>query len=420
MSGQRSAGKLPGQERRAGAPSRLRRRRRGHGRGRGRSGSSFAGCAEPPADTGRAPAAMDYDHNKALLLELQRAAGTGNDRCADCGEPDPEWASYKLGIFICLNCSGIHRNLPEISRVKSLRLDFWESNLIEFMRNHGNLWAKAKYEAKVPPYYYIPKSHDCMVLRQQWIRAKYEHGQFLDNGVCHDPCSAGSREGCLWKLGKGRRQFQKRQFLLSAREGVMKYYSKESKVPKAVISVETLNAMFQVEKIGHSHGLQITYITDGQTRNLFVYHESGKEIVEWFNAIRAARYHYLRTTFPNVPEPELIPRITRNFVKEGYMEKTGPKQKEAFKLRWFCLDSQERNLLYFKNPLDAFAQGQVFIGRKDEGYAVRDDLPQKVWVKKKKPMITLVTPVREFVFICENDRKQKEWMDALNGVITQL
>ncbi|XP_032932299.1 arf-GAP with dual PH domain-containing protein 2 isoform X2 [Catharus ustulatus] len=345
---------------------------------------------------------MDYDRNKALLLELQRAAGTGNDRCADCGEPGPEWASCKLGIFICLTCSGIHRNLPEISRVKSLRLDFWESSLIEFMRNHGNLWAKAKYEAKVPPYYYIPKSRDCMVLREQWIRAKYERGEFLDTRVCQDPCSAGSREGCLWKLGKVRRQFQKRQFVLSAREGVMKYYSKE------------------VEKIGHSHGLQITYITDGQIRNLFVYHESGKEIVDWFNAIRAARYHYLRITFPNVPEPELIPRITRSFVKEGYMEKTGPKQKEAFKVRWFCLDSQERKLIYFKNPLDAFAQGQVYIGRRDEGYEVRGDLPQKVCVKKKKPVITLVTPVREFVFICENDRKQKEWMDALNGVITQL
>ncbi|XP_019146315.1 arf-GAP with dual PH domain-containing protein 2 isoform X2 [Corvus cornix cornix] len=342
---------------------------------------------------------MDRDHNKALLLELQRAAGTGNDRCADCGNPDPEWASYKLGIFICLNCSGIHRNLPEISRVKSLRLDFWESNLIEFMKNHGNLWAKAKYEAKVPPYYYIPKSCDCLVLREQWIRAKYERGEFLDTQVCQDPCSAGSREGCLWKLRKGRRQFQKRQFLLSAREGVMKYFTKESKGPKAVISVESLNAMFQVDKIGHIHGLQITYTTDGQTRNLFVYHESGKEIVDWFNAIRAARYHYLRTTFPNVPEAE---------------------QKEAFKVRWFCLDSQERNLIYFKNPLDAFAQGQVFIGRRDEGYEVRDDLPERVCVKKTKPAITLVTPVREFVFLCENDRKQREWMDALNGVITQL
>ncbi|XP_064323230.1 arf-GAP with dual PH domain-containing protein 2 isoform X3 [Phalacrocorax carbo] len=313
---------------------------------------------------------MDRDRNKTLLLELQRAAGTGNDRCADCGEPDPEWASYKLGIFICLNCSGIHRNLPQISRVKSLRLDFWENDLIEFMKTHGNLCAKAKYEAKVPPYYYIPRSHDCLVLREQWIRAKYEREEFVATQVCQDPCSAGSREGFLWKRGRESRQFQKRQFLLSAREGVMKYYIKE-------------------------------------------------EIVDWFNAIRAARYHYLRTTFPSVPEPELIPRITRNYVKEGYMEKTGPKQKEAFKVRWFCLDSQERNLMYFKTPLDAFAQGQVFIGRMEEGYKVQAGLPQGVRVKKRKPAITVVTPMREFVFICENEREQREWIDALNGVIAQ-
>ncbi|KAM6377230.1 arf-GAP with dual PH domain-containing protein 2 isoform 2-T2 [Pluvialis apricaria] len=313
---------------------------------------------------------MDRDRNKTLLLELQRAAGTGNGRCADCGEPDPEWASYKLGIFICLNCSGIHRNLSQISRVKSLRLDFWENDLMEFMKKHGNLCAKAKYEAKVPPYYYIPQSCDCLVLREQWIRAKYEREDFVATRICQDPCSAGSREGFLWKRGRESRQFQRRWFLLSAREGVMKYYTKE-------------------------------------------------EIVDWFNAIRAARYHYLRTTFPTLPEPELIPRITRNYVKEGYMEKTGPKQKEAFKVRWFCLDSQERNLMYFKNPLDAFAQGQVFIGRRDEGYEVRAGLPQGVRVKKRKPAITVVTPMREFVFICENDREQREWIDALNGVIAQ-
>ncbi|XP_064006610.1 arf-GAP with dual PH domain-containing protein 2 isoform X3 [Pogoniulus pusillus] len=313
---------------------------------------------------------MDRDRNKTLLLELQRAAGTGNGCCADCGEPDPEWASYKLGIFICLNCSGIHRNLPQISRVKSLRLDFWENDLIEFMKKHGNLCAKAKYEAKVPPYYYIPQSCDCLVLKEQWIRAKYEREEFVATRVCQDPCSAGSREGFLWKRGREGRQFQKRRFLLSAREGLMKYYTKE-------------------------------------------------EIVDWFNAIRAARYHYLRTTFPTVPELELIPRITRKYVKEGYMEKTGPKQKEAFKVRWFCLDSQERNLMYFKNPLDAFAQGQVFIGKRDEGYEVRAGLPQAVRVKKRKPAITVVTPVREFVFICENDREQREWIDALAGVMAQ-
>lgn len=42
---------------------------------------------------------------------------------------DPEWASYKLGVFVCLNCSGIHRSLS--SRVKSIKLDFWEDELVE-------------------------------------------------------------------------------------------------------------------------------------------------------------------------------------------------------------------------------------------------------------------------------------------------
>ncbi|XP_031454615.1 arf-GAP with dual PH domain-containing protein 2 isoform X3 [Phasianus colchicus] len=309
--------------------------------------SSFRlpGPSLPPGSTRRAPrraAVMDRDRNKTLLQELLKVAGNG--RCADCGEPDPEWASYKLGIFICLMCSGIHRNLPQVSRVKSLWLDFWENDLIEFMKKHGNLCAKAKYEAKVPPYYYIPQSCDCLVLREQWIRAKYEREEFVATRVCQDPCSAGSREGFLWKRGRESKQFKQRRFLLSAREGVMKYYTKEPKGPKAVISIEKLNVMFQAEKIHHAHGLQITYKTDGQTRNLFVYHESGK---------------------------------------------------------------------------DAFPQGQVFIGRRVEGYEVRAGLPQGISVKKRKSGITMVTPMREFLFLCENDREQREWIDALNGVIAQ-
>jgi len=33
----------------------------------------------------------------------------GNDRCADCGMPNPEWASVSFGTVFCLECSGVHR-----------------------------------------------------------------------------------------------------------------------------------------------------------------------------------------------------------------------------------------------------------------------------------------------------------------------
>ncbi|XP_034395400.1 arf-GAP with dual PH domain-containing protein 2 isoform X2 [Cyclopterus lumpus] len=292
----------------------------------------------------------NHERNKRLLLELLKRPVNG--RCADCGAPDPQWASYKLGVFVCLNCSGIHRSL--CSRVKSVTLDFWEDELVEFMKSNGNDSAKALFEKAVPAYYYRPQEHDCAVLREQWIRAKYERMEFTGE-TKYPPISytTGFYEGVLWKKGKENTQFLKRKFVLSERDFTLTYYNKEdeSKGPKAIISIKDLNATFQPEKIGHPQGLQIIYQDGSHTRNLYVYHKSPEEIVTWFNAIRAARYAYLRMAYPTGSDEGLIPKITRNYLKEGYMEKTGPLQKEQFKKRWFVLDSQNRKLLYFKDQL---------------------------------------------------------------------
>uniref|UniRef100_A0A8D0L1L7 ArfGAP with dual PH domains 1 n=1 Tax=Sphenodon punctatus TaxID=8508 RepID=A0A8D0L1L7_SPHPU len=183
------------------------------------------------------------------------------------------------------------------------------------------------------------------------------------------------------------------------------------------MKIEHLNATFQPAKIGNPHGLQITYLKDNSTRNIFVYNEDGKEIVDWFNAIRAARFHYLQVAFPGASDIDLVPKLSRNYLKEGYMEKTGPKQTEGFKKRWFTMD--DRRLMYFKDPLDAFARGEVFIGSKENSYKVLAGLPPSTQGNHWQHGITIVTPDRKFLFACETESDQLEWITAFEKVISR-
>lgn len=53
---------------------------------------------------------------EALAAAL--GAVRGNEACADCGAPAPEWASLNLGVLLCAACSGVHRHLGvHISKV---------------------------------------------------------------------------------------------------------------------------------------------------------------------------------------------------------------------------------------------------------------------------------------------------------------
>uniref|UniRef100_A0A3B4AS85 PH domain-containing protein n=1 Tax=Periophthalmus magnuspinnatus TaxID=409849 RepID=A0A3B4AS85_9GOBI len=258
-------------------------------------------------------------------------------------------------------------------------------------------------------------STEILLLREQWIRAKYERKEFIYVEK-QEPYTAGYREGFLWKRGRDNGQYLNRKFILSEREGVLKYFNKnDAREPKAVMKFQSVNACFQPAKIGTAHGLQITYLKDNSTRNIFVYHEDGKEMVDWFNAIRAARFHYLQVAFPIASVSELLPKLTRNFIKEGYMEKTGPKHTEGFKKRWFTMD--DRRLMYFKDPMDAYARGEVFVGSKDNNYSLVPHFPPGIQGNHWQFGITIVTPDRMFLMACENEKEHRDWINAIENVM---
>ncbi|XP_076456923.1 arf-GAP with SH3 domain, ANK repeat and PH domain-containing protein 2-like [Babylonia areolata] len=102
----------------------------------------------------------------------------GNKYCCDCGAPDPEWLSTNLGVMICLECCGIHRELGvHISRTQSVVIDALGTSQLLLARVVGNSALNDIMEARLDNKQ-KPHPGSPMEERRDFIRAKYEHHRF--------------------------------------------------------------------------------------------------------------------------------------------------------------------------------------------------------------------------------------------------
>ncbi|XP_042189677.1 stromal membrane-associated protein 1 isoform X3 [Callorhinchus milii] len=119
------------------------------------------------------------EQHQAILSKLLREED--NKYCADCEAKGPRWASWNLGVFICIRCAGIHRNLGvHISRVKSVNLDQWTPEQIQCMQDMGNTRARHQYEKNLPENFRRPQTDQAV---EFFIRDKYEKKKYTDKNV---------------------------------------------------------------------------------------------------------------------------------------------------------------------------------------------------------------------------------------------
>ncbi|PSN29500.1 hypothetical protein C0J52_26922 [Blattella germanica] len=144
--------------------------------------------------------------------------------------------------------------------------------------------------------------------------------------------------------------------------------SLQKKDPKAVLRISELNVAFAPQKTGNLNSLQFTFLKDGTTRHIYVYHDDPTVIVNWYMAIRCAKLHRLMVAYPSANESE-----------------------------------------------DAHPKGEIFLGHMLDGYSVRVGVPPGT--KDQGFSFTLRTPERSFNLSAATDYDRDEWIQAIDRVI---
>lgn len=114
------------------------------------------------------------DELEAALFRLWDTPG--NEVCCDCFSARPQWVSLNFGALICIECSGVHRNLGvHLSKVRSFRLDDWYKETMAYLLHMGNDKVNSLYEEnEARRVKFKPTDESNSAMREVYIKKKYQ------------------------------------------------------------------------------------------------------------------------------------------------------------------------------------------------------------------------------------------------------
>lgn len=130
---------------------------------------------------------MDLNKQIAILEKLLKKPQ--NQYCADCYSKIPRWASITFGVFMCIRCSGVHRQLGvHITKVKSVNLDKWPEGKVELFMSLSNELVNSYWEKNLPKNFKKPDQNASNYEVTEFMTNKYVKKKWANNDDwSHDP-----------------------------------------------------------------------------------------------------------------------------------------------------------------------------------------------------------------------------------------
>ncbi|CAH1777280.1 unnamed protein product [Owenia fusiformis] len=245
-------------------------------------------------------AIMDGLSDNQVIFEVYE--NEDNKICVDCGAPDPDWASINLGVVMCKQCAGIHRNMGvPMSKVRSLRMDHkdWTPYMLAIFSRVGNRRANNFWEFMAYDRDKITQKADSTT-RQQYIFNKYKTKKFV---------KIHPLEGDQFALNEALCTAVQQPDVVATME--LLFSGADIHAKSAVMENEGKSAL-ELAKAAQEH-VQVEFLF-----------RNGAEAIS-------------RLSLHDVPPPVAGPASPVPYIYKGYLHKTGANNKE-FQKRWCVLE----------------------------------------------------------------------------------